>query len=168
MTLNTLPEGNGIIALIPCFSFRFKKGNLRLLQTEDGGWKLEELEEKRRSLDGGNNSSNSSSASPRINNNNNASFDGEEIEEEEEAVLVGRERAASSGAAETPVKSRKDRRKKSSQGSDEGRSESQLLRRYRYRRYLREIIGFFHVSCKFSCAVVGINWFSCTCVVSGT
>ena len=30
---------------------RFKKGNLRLLQGEDGGWKLEELEEKRRSLE---------------------------------------------------------------------------------------------------------------------
>ena len=30
---------------------RFKKGNLRLMQSEDGGWKLEELEEKRRSLE---------------------------------------------------------------------------------------------------------------------
>jgi len=30
---------------------RYKKGNLRLLQGEDGGWKLEELEEKRRSLE---------------------------------------------------------------------------------------------------------------------
>ena len=27
---------------------RFKKGNLRLMQSEDGGWKLEELEEERR------------------------------------------------------------------------------------------------------------------------
>merc|ERR1712129_188626 len=32
---------------------RFKKGNLRLLQSEDGGWKLEELEEKRKSLEAG-------------------------------------------------------------------------------------------------------------------
>ena len=30
---------------------RFKKGNLRLLQSEDGGWKLEELEERRRSFE---------------------------------------------------------------------------------------------------------------------
>ena len=30
---------------------RFKKGNLRLFQSEDGGWKLEELEERRRSLE---------------------------------------------------------------------------------------------------------------------
>ena len=30
---------------------RFKKGNLRLFQSEDGGWKLEELEERRKSLE---------------------------------------------------------------------------------------------------------------------
>ncbi len=96
---------------------RFKKGNLRLLQTEEGDWKLEELqEEKRRSLDGGNNSSNNNNNN---NNNNNASFEDEEAEGEEEVVV-----------RETPVKSRKERRKKSSQGSEEGgRSESQLLRR---------------------------------------
>ncbi len=98
---------------------RFKKGNLRLLQTEEGDWKLEELqEEKRRSLDGGNNSTTSNNNN-NYNNNNNASFEDEEAEGEEEVVV-----------RETPVKSRKERRKKSSQGSEEGgRSESQLLRR---------------------------------------
>ena len=34
---------------------RFKKGNLRLLQSDDGGWKLEELEERRRSFETGEN-----------------------------------------------------------------------------------------------------------------
>ena len=100
---------------------RFKKGNLRLLQTEDGGWKLEELEEKRRSLDGGGGNS-SSGASPRTTN---ASFE----EEGGEGEVEVRERAASSGAAEAPAKTRKDRRKKSSQGSEEVKGESQLLRR---------------------------------------
>ncbi len=30
---------------------RFKKGNLRLIQTDDGGWRLEEIEDRRRSIE---------------------------------------------------------------------------------------------------------------------
>ena len=82
---------------------RFKKGNLRLLKADDGGWKLEELEERRRSLEAGVIKHDLSS-----DNNNDTKPD---------------------EAAKPPqgdVSSRKERKKKSSR---EEKGESALLRR---------------------------------------
>jgi len=92
---------------------RFKKGNLRLLQSEDGGWKLEELEEKRRSLETAGNK-NDSFEKP----------DGVEIPE----ISPSRKTSTVSQSESKPPQGehRKDRKKKNSR--DE-KSENQLLRR---------------------------------------
>ena len=80
---------------------RFKKGNLRLFQSEDGGWKLEELEEKRRSLE------------PLTNK---TELEQEETIQEFKAELVDALKPPQS-------ENRKDRKKKSS------REENAILRR---------------------------------------
>ena len=84
---------------------RFKKGNLRLLQSEDGGWKLEELEERRKSLEA------AAAKQEALENNN------EKLEIPEVSV---------SKPPAPQIDARKDRRKKSSR---EEKSESALLRR---------------------------------------
>mgnify|MGYP001451476625 CR=1 FL=1 len=85
---------------------RFKKGNLRLLKADDGGWKLEEMEqERRRSMEAGVSKHDTSG-------DNNNQTKQEPLE-----------------AAKPPqgdASSRKERRKKSSR---EEKSESSLLRR---------------------------------------
>eukprot|EP00092_Neocalanus_flemingeri_P025315 GFUD01027450.1.p1 GENE.GFUD01027450.1~~GFUD01027450.1.p1 ORF type:complete len:1384 (+),score=386.42 GFUD01027450.1:293-4153(+) len=94
---------------------RFKKGNLRLLQSEDGGWKLEEkeLEEKRRSLDAG--------------FMKNDSFEKNETVEVPESSPSRKTSTVSQGESKPPqAEVRKDRKKKSSR---EEKSENQLLRR---------------------------------------
>jgi len=92
---------------------RFKKGNLRLLQSEDGGWKLEELEEKRRSLEAG--------------FAKNESFEKHESIEIPESSPSRKTSTVSQGESKPPqAEFRKDRKKKSSR---EEKSENQLLRR---------------------------------------
>merc|ERR1712106_4570 len=86
---------------------RFKKGNLRLLQSEDGGWKLEELEEKRKSLEAG--------------------FAKNDSIEIPESSPSRKTLTVSQGESKPPqAEFRKDRKKKSSR---EEKSENQLLRR---------------------------------------
>ena len=80
---------------------RFKKGNLRLMQTDDGGWKLEELEEKRRSLE--------------ANSPKNTSYETED-------------RRTSPG--QKPPAADKRRKKGSKSTEENGHKDSQLLRRY--------------------------------------
>lgn len=92
---------------------RFKKGNLRLLQSEDGGWKLEELEEKRRSLEAG--------------FSKNESFEKHESIEVPDSSPSRKTSTVSQGESKPPqAEFRKDRKKKSSR---EEKSENQLLRR---------------------------------------
>ena len=81
---------------------RFKKGNLRLCQSEDGSWKLEELEERRKSLE------------PLLSNKT-----------EVEAEMSRQDLKTESADALKPPQSdnRKDRKKKSS------REENGILRR---------------------------------------
>ena len=115
---------------------RFKKGNLRLLQTDDGGWKLEELESKRRSLESAGGSSPKGSGSPK-----DSSFEEGSAEEKTASAVL-----------KPPAQPDRRRKKSAGKAEEGGHKESQLLRRYaaadiRSKHSAMAFIFLFHKDC---------------------